>query len=736
MRYGNWSNPREERGFSEKAFQRQSLPVWDARWHALSAQARQYFLKEIKGPIKRQLLSTRQPSAPSSNFPPEVLEELTKAGFVEVLNGNSKAAGGRVIACGDLIDFTARIRALQRYQLLTANQPGNLEKYVEATFYGYRLVEAALNVLIEAEMGTRIQVDTLLARYVRNRSWPDWVAESLKKPVAERILDVIRGADGPVPLAELAGRLPKDDPNDVRKAVDDLISLLALFEDLQPDTRDLMIGFLPAVIEDARRASRPRSRPPLVVVEAPREVGPDGGAVIDDLRTLLLETVSEPPRLRQDRLLFQKEEDRFKAALGPLPVWLLQTLEWTNDGRPGRTLSWARSLGLVQDVPDGKQLQLQVTSKGSNWLSGGIDNQYAAIYNMMNAPVMSRDQYNRHMIALLVENVSYVNPYVNHESCDTRFLGVPATAMATLKEKRARPYWESKPEDHTALRKALDKAFAALEPGVFYRLDSVVAHLTFDEYNPLNLGLAMNQVAVYWGSRFVPPIEEDREEGGRLLIEVFARQRLLPLGCLRAAVDDQGHIAIARQARYDAYFGRKISPSELDLAVTRVVVQPDFSVVVIGPNTAPTAELAPFCERTTQGGSQGAMILKLTRASVIKAVSQGLKPSEILERLQRHTGNAVPANVLREVREWAQWARQVSIDTLTVLRCPDRETADRVMGALKRQAERVNDTLIAIDRKTMTATERNKLRDHGILIQGHLEAPMEMKPRKKARRRW
>ena len=113
---------------------------------------------------------------------------------------------------------------------------------------------------------------------------------------------------------------------------------------------------------------------------------------------------------------------------------------------------------------------------------------------------------------------------------------------------------------------------------------------------------------------------------------------------------------------------------------------------------------------------------KITRATVVKAVSQGLKPAEIVARLQRHASNEVPANVQREVREWSQWVRQVISSTLTVLRCPDRDTADRVMGALKRQAERINDTLVAIDQKRLTAAERNKLRSHGIIIQGHSEA--------------
>jgi Helicase conserved C-terminal domain len=146
------------------------------------------------------------------------------------------------------------------------------------------------------------------------------------------------------------------------------------------------------------------------------------------------------------------------------------------------------------------------------------------------------------------------------------------------------------------------------------------------------------------------------------------------------------------------------------------VVQPDFSVIVIGTNPTAVAELAPFCERAKRGGSQGAMILKITRESVIKAVGHGLAPAQIIERLQRHASHEVPANVLHEVRDWSNWVRRVTPATITVLRCPDRDTADRVMGALKRQAEQLSDTVVSIGLTKLTAAERNKLRAQGIIV--------------------
>ena len=42
------------------------------------------------------------------------------------------------------------------------------------------------------------------------------------------------------------------------------------------------------------------------------------------------------------------------------------------------------------------------------------------------------------------------------------------------------------------------------------------------------------------------------------------RRRLIPLGCVRAAIDDAGQICIAREPRLDAYFGREVAPADLD----------------------------------------------------------------------------------------------------------------------------------------------------------------------------
>src|SRR5262249_37405 len=197
-------------------------------------------------------------------------------------------------------------------------------------------------------------------------------------------------------------------------------------------------------------------------------------------------------------------------------------------------------------------------------------------------------------------------------------------------------------------------------------------------------------------------------------------------GGLRAAagVGGEGGVGVARQGGVGGELGRG-GPAEqmAGAGAARVVVQPDFSVVVIGLNPTASAELAPFSERAGSRSGPGILQLRITRAGVINAVASGLSGEEIVERLQRHSSVPVPANVLHEVREWAGWVRSLEATPLTVLRCPDAATADRVITVLGRRAERLAETLVAMPQGTLGLNERNRLQAHGILL--HLSRPGE-----------
>jgi hypothetical protein len=727
MRYRSWGRARASEVFAFQEQDGEPLPTWYRRWHHFSVQARYFFLHVVKGPIQNQAFHPDPPGVSPDEFPPDVLQELVAAGFVAVQPTESRPHVDKVIACDGVYAFATRVRSMRRLHLLAADQPAGFAKHVHHATSDRDLREDLIGVLRNAGIDHFYGFENTLQRYVTGHRWPGWVAGTLKDPLAERILDVVRQAGDPLPWAELPGRLAGSNPGKVLSVVEKLVARLALVEDLKPETWEILVGFLPAVREEQIRASQPRVRPPLVVCERPKDVGPDGSVVVNDLRAVLLEVVSEPPRIRQDRTLFHKEVERFCATLEPLPPWLVEALKWSAEVRLKQALDWANALELVKVVSESKQARLHLNSKGQQWLSSGLDRQYTAIYEVLSALTGRREGFSPFGDFYIPGSDWFGNPGPG----DACFLGARVAALKVEKGKRPQFGWTVRPDDQLALRTSVDRTLTVLQPGVFYREDNVEMHLVFREHNPVNRGLAPDEVMVFWDAEPIVPWEDQRERVGRVLLNAFVLRRLIPLGCVRVAIDDEGRICIARQPRYDAYFGREVAPANLAPALdvaARVVVQPDFSVIVIGQNPAAAAELAPFCERTARGGGQGAITFKITRDSIVKAVSHGLAPAEIVARLQRHATNEAPANVLRQVQDWSNWVRHVTSATLTVLRCGDRDTADRVMAALKRHAERINDTLVAIDLKKLTPTEHNKLQSHGIIVQRNSEA-QEGKPK-------
>ncbi|MFO0954127.1 MAG: helicase-associated domain-containing protein [Isosphaeraceae bacterium] len=729
---GKGSRGAKTRVFSDKAYRRAALAPWDEKWHGLSVAARKAFLAEVKGPSREPLPRSQQPSVSSERFAAEVLRELVEAGFVAVEDGRKPSSGRRVYAEEAVLDFATRLRAVERYNVLKAKGAGILKRYVSYTNYNDLLVPILGRVARQhVEVQDYLCLDDFLVEYVNTPRWPEWVASFLEGPVFEKVLEAVREADGPVSIVALTERVEGFPRDQVRAAIDGLVTHLALAEDLAPDTFEILVGFFPQVRAAIDRALHPPERPPLVRGE-PVELGPEGSVHINDLRAILLEALNDRPRLRQNMDLYQRDAERMRGQLEPVPAWFQQTLMSEEQERVNRALDTAVWLGLAREVDEDGHFWLTVTPEGSRWLAAELDEQYRSVFERFNSNPDPKST-----IASTAEWLDHsMDVLGGFGTGDADFLGVQI-AVLQVREKGRRPYyWEARPADHEAFRKAIEASLSDLEPGVFYRAESVMKHATVGDHNPVNLGLPPEQVMVYVATEPVPPQEDLRNKVGRGFMEVFTRSRLIPMGCFRTAIDESGVVLLARQPLFDAYFGRAAVTSGLSAAAKetgRVVVQPDFSVIVIGLSTAPVAALAPFCERPSVGGSPGAKILKITRESVVKAASQGLKPDEIIARLERLAGKTIPPNVLREIREWGNWVRRVTATTLSVLRCPDRETADRVMGVLRKSAERLGDTLVAVDPKVLTESEYARLRAQGVLVDKTVRS--EPKKKKKSGRR-
>lgn len=717
MKIFNWWDKKRP-AFHDAAYERASLPAWDERWDKLSTAARNYLLTNVKSAPRRNS-NEKQPYAPAERFADAgVLDELKAQGFLTIREGIGREKGPQAALVNEAVDFLQRMRALRRYHLLDASQPSEFIKYVNYCFVKYELLNKLHTILQKAGINPYTLYGDFFELYVTRRHWPDWVAGYLGDSLADEILEAIERADGRLPMREVARRLPSHQPAEVRAMLEKLITRLALFEDLDPETYELQVGLLPSVRADREEASRPRVRPPLVPCSPPPEPGPESGTDVPDLRAVLLELAGGRARLRQDGALFQKEVERFESLLEPLPGWLIEMYNLSPAHRLKIAFHWAQRLALTKTKKEGGRSWMDLADAGRGWLARRPEEQYAFIYEALRDPKRLAESFDSW----------------SHNYHDGQFLGVQVSAVAAPARRRDRDSWGSPltPEQRQLLRDALHAAFAELPIGVFHRFDNFVAHTVFGPHNPLLLGLPPEQVQVRINSSPVASLEEQLNEVARHVLDQLVSNRLVSLGCLQAGRDSDGELLISRRPRLDAFFGREApTEPEIPTGVTKVVVQPDFSVIVIGVDLSPVAELAAFCERVRERSSAGAVTMRITRASVLRAVTAGLSGEDILERLRRHASSALPSNVVHEVREWAGWVRSVSAEPATLFRCPDASTADRIIAALGKRAEKLTATIVSFPDAPLSDAERRKLLEQGIILSRREGEPAPKKGRKK-----
>src|SRR5208282_633742 len=401
-RYNVWNKPRswEEPAFNEKAYSFKDMARWDAKWQTLTPRARLAYLKDVKGLNRAQGPHRDRPSVKADLFVPNVLEELLAAGFAELGSSGSGKPRDRVFAVAAATDFMARVRALYRHHLLRGDLPSLLETHVRHAFYQTVDVELS-SVIRDAGIDEYLSLDGMLKLYVVGHRWPGWVARSLKNPNAERIIELLRNANGPVGRALLVEKLPDIDADALQAALGSLFAHLAVFEDLDPETFELVVGFLPSVRASMAAALLPRERPPLVVSENLESIGTEGSIIVDDLRAFLLEVVAEPPRLRQDDQIFQNDLDRFLEALAELPSSLMHALGLTQEKRLKQAQDWAQGLKLVgkrssrskdgsRSCPGAVNGSRAVSRSNTDWFISSYDHFPQTEATLTRAPCTSR----------------------------------------------------------------------------------------------------------------------------------------------------------------------------------------------------------------------------------------------------------------------------------------------------------------------------------------------------------
>jgi hypothetical protein len=213
-----------------------------------------------------------------------------------------------------------------------------------------------------------------------------------------------------------------------------------------------------------------------------------------------------------------------------------------------------------------------------------------------------------------------------------------------------------------------------LAPLVWYDL----MYLPFLSRNTYLASLDQLAVDDYFASRNgsgATPMEDPQ----RLAWNVarWVRQRLYLFGIVDLGYDKAGRPVAMRLTRIGArLFGvAGDSPAGAPM-LGSLIVTPDFEVVLFptGDDAELVHELDRFCVREKQGET---LHFRVHERSVQRALSEGMFLSRILSTLRNQSRTPVPQNVLFSIRDWANRAGLLILESGLVLRGEDPEVLRR-----------------------------------------------------------
>jgi hypothetical protein len=144
-----------------------------------------------------------------------------------------------------------------------------------------------------------------------------------------------------------------------------------------------------------------------------------------------------------------------------------------------------------------------------------------------------------------------------------------------------------------------------------------------------------------------------------------------------------------------------------------VVVQPNFEVVFLSPSPLAEAAVARIAERRSRG--TGA-VFQITKKSVLAAAGGGMTAEPTLDMLRRVSSKPLPANVAREIQGWFDQCRQITVQPTVLIRCPDAETAARVVAASGGRALAITETVLELPDDRARKELLRKLHGQGVFV--------------------
>lgn len=199
---------------------------------------------------------------------------------------------------------------------------------------------------------------------------------------------------------------------------------------------------------------------------------------------------------------------------------------------------------------------------------------------------------------------------------------------------------------------------------------------------------------------------ESLETEARTMLADFLFKRLIPLGGAELGC---GHgkstgFRLNEIGRYYIGATRKF-PTSNRCTNGRVIVQPNFEIMILGSNLLAETNLAPICERT---GAKSGAVFRITRQSIQQALRQGATTDSILATLRGLSDHDLPGNVVIEIGGWSQSRKTFVTRPATLFVCPDATVAARIRSLLPTAAVPLNDTTFELT-APLTTPQRRKL---------------------------
>jgi len=465
---------------------------------------------------------------------------------------------------------------------------------------------------------------------------------------ARLLLARVVESNAPLPLHMLADELASFHPGGIlAKALRSLTNHVLIVLGYDEVCGDLVAGLWPPL---RRRMLSQGSDviPPATCKEPSETFG--HSFLLDDLLAVVLAASAEPLPVKSGNLLevYAAKAKKINATLIPVPAWVCDRL-YEQTQRVQIAVGAAFAFGLLTK---NKRTELSLSADGARWLRLDARDRCCAVLDILMARRWKKGWHN--------SNWNYCTSW-------GKFRTSPMESDILPMEDALAKTFCHLPKDgsHVPLNEFLEFVAEHHSP-----LGHAVGHDGF-----VFIPVPGNYGGWSWKKRDVTTL------GPEILAELrsFLETRLVPLGAIRLGRSGkQTSVAITGIGRY--FLGAERSLQLAPEPTTgRVVVQPNFEIVFLGPNLGAEAELGPFCERA---GAGTGTVFRLTKASVQTALHRGMEIERIADALRKTAGHELPQNVQAELSGWAAARQTYSQERIEILRCASPEAALHIHARL------------------------------------------------------